>query len=66
MKTGNKQDYVYYNWDTNISSHYINGYCVATLEHTTDTFDNHETMTREDMDYSYAEMLKNRNKYFKQ
>jgi len=49
----------YYDWTMHTSRYYIQGYVIATLDHSLDVFEAEIEMTEEDKDYYYSEMLKN-------
>ena len=58
--------HAYYNWSDDISSYYIDGFCIATLDHKTDILSLEIDMTEQDKDYYYAEMQKEREDYLNQ
>ena len=64
--TGNNMPFTgsEYDNDNGIASYYIDGYLVATLEVSTDVFEDHEEMTEENKQLCYLE-LTNRVSAFK-
>jgi len=63
MKTGNKNNYVYYDWSENISRNYIKGYTVSSINHSTGEFETEIEMTKKEAKDSYELMMKNFNDY---
>lgn len=62
FKTKIKQGADYDQYD-NESAYYVNGFCVATLNHNSDEFNSHEDMTESDKDFYYAEMSKEKESF---
>lgn len=56
----------YYDWTENISTYYIDGFSIATLDHSSDDFESIVYMSEKDKDYYYAEMQKKREEYLNQ
>jgi hypothetical protein len=54
---------VYYDQYADVSYYYEYGICVAQLDHGKDIFEPHQLMTQEQMDFYYAEMLKEKETY---
>ena len=57
MKTAKNKNYVYYDYYNKISTHIINGYEVAMIDHNTGEFTTEIEMTEEEADGSYERMM---------
>jgi len=57
MKTAKNKNYVYYDYDSKISTHIINGYEVARIDHNTGEFTTEIEMSKEEADGSYKRMM---------